>query len=306
MDYSKFLQSVHQQAEKIAGEGGSVMLHHIVKNNGCELDGLVIMKKGSHVAPTIYLNTYYDQYRMGRGMDDIMREIRQIYEKNHHAIAFDPECFSNYERVRTRIVYKVINYEKNKKLLSDIPYKRMLDLAIVFYCLLDQREGMSATALIYHTHLKAWQVTENRIYEDAVTNTPKLLKYCIKPMNKLLNEMVGNDADTEEAMHVSQEEQQDESPWTAMYVLTNKARINGAACILYEDVLDKFAASMSSDLYILPSSIHEVILLPKIACYDKEALTDMVREVNAEGVAVDEILSDHVYEYRRKEGILSM
>ena len=91
-----------------------------------------------------------------------------------------------------------------------------------------------------------------------------------------------------------------------MYVLTNESSLNGASCILYEDVLYDFAHEIDNDLYILPSSIHEVILLPKLSIYEKKELVNMVREVNTEGVDADEVLSDNVYEYNRKDRIITM
>lgn len=86
-----------------------------------------------------------------------------------------------------------------------------------------------------------------------------------------------------------------------MYVMTNKTRINGASCIFYDGVLEHFADSIDSDVYILPSSVHEVILLPKSKGFDKEILKKMVREVNIEGVSADEVLSNNIYEYVKKD-----
>lgn len=308
MNYNEFLAYVRQSAEKSAAEGTKVLIQHMIKNNGKELDGLVMIEPGHNVSPTIYLNGFYRQYQEGREPDDIMREIMCTYEEHKNGITFDSVHFNDYEQIRHSIVYKVINYEKNKKLLSDVPHKRILDLAVVFYCLIEQKKGMSATALIHNAQLTAWGVTEDEIYQAAVQNTPELLESSIQPMKALLNEMTGTGAHDEPAGCLSEEKHpQDASePEGGMYVLTNRARVNGAACILYEDVLKKFAAYMGCDLYILPSSVHEVILLPKISQYDKRALADMVREVNAEGVAEDEILSENVYEYNRSDGMISL
>lgn len=91
-----------------------------------------------------------------------------------------------------------------------------------------------------------------------------------------------------------------------MYVLTNQSKIHGASCILYEDVLRDFSDKLGRDLYILPSSIHEVILLPKTESFDRDGLNCMVQEVNRDGVSMDEVLSDHVYEYNRASGMIEM
>lgn len=306
-NYKEFLQCVKDCVTKNAEEGSKILINHIIKNNGKELDGLVILKKGCNVAPTIYLNDYYGRYKCGVSVDDIVADIMRFYENNNN-FNFNPEIFEKYANIKGSIVYKVINYDKNRKLLEDIPHKKLLDLAVVFYCLIERSDGISATALIHNSHVKSWGITEDQLYEDAIVNTPNLLESCIKPISMLLKEIVGTGSRSDDRAFNSYDEKELELMCTTneMFVLTNKSRINGAACILYEKVLERLAETMDSDLYILPSSVHEVILLPKHSSYDKNMLKEMVCEVNAEGVAADEILSDNVYVYNRKDGTITM
>lgn len=299
MKYAEFLNSIQIQAKETAGKGGCVSINHIIKNNGCELDGLVIMEEDSHVSPTIYLNDYYEQYEKGRNLDDIVNEIILIYLENKDRFHIHTSFFHEYEKVKNTIVYRIVNYKQNEKLLELVPHKKFLDLAVIFYCLLEQEEDGNATALIYHSHVDMWGVTEEDLFDAAVTNTPQLLKSSIKPMSDMLRDMIPSETEGLENHDFMNEQ-------TQMYVLTNQYKIHGASCMLYEDVLRQFAEKMKQDLYILPSSIHEVILLPKLSCYDKLQLNSMVREVNCDGVSKDEILSDHVYEYHRKSGMIEM
>ena len=183
-------------------------------------------------------------------------------------------------------------------MLAQVPHKRILDLAVVFYCLLDNGDGKSATALIYNNNLKNWNVTIDDVYKAALKNTPDLLHCRISSMSSLFDKC-GVNVDGKEV------DLKDYVP-SDMYVLTNETKINGAACILYDNVLYDFAQKLGKDLYILPSSIHEVILLPKLPIFEKNELVNMVREVNTEGVAADEILSDNVYEYNRNERLITM
>ena len=278
----------------------SVTLNHVMKNNGTELDGITIMEKDKNIAPTIYINSFYDRYREGVSLKAVVSEIIRIYNQNKNSININADYFENYENVRKTIVYKLVNYQKNKKLLEDVPYKRVLDLAVVFYCLIEQRKGVSATALIHNEHLRIWNVTEDEIYNDALKNTPVLLAGSIVPMSKILSEIAGTapvDNDEKVCEYTGED---------ILYVLTNSSRVNGAACILYDNLLKKFANDVHSDLYILPSSVHEVIIVPKKNAFDKSELADMVREVNEQGVSQDEILSDNVYEYNRKNGLITM
>lgn len=302
MEYEVFKQHIRDGVEAQTKKGGKVLVNHIIKNNGRELDGLVILEEGCNVAPTIYLNSYFEQYQDGRKISDIVKDIINIHKSNKNNLKFASDMFNDYNNVRDKVVYKVINYDKNLKLLLDVPHKKMLDLAIVYYCLLDQDKGMSATALIHNSHLKSWNITEQQLYEDAIINTPRLLKSCIRPMSTVLREMIEAEDDEDRGEGDTQLIGREGE----MYVLTNENRVNGAACMLYEKVLDKFADLMESDLYILPSSIHEVIILPKQSAYDKKMLQDMVREVNVEGVAADEVLSDSVYEYSRRDRMIKM
>ena len=298
MEYKEFVEYIKMNAGYIAGEGGNITINHVIKNNGCEMDGLVIMEKGKDIAPTIYLDSFYELYTNGENIKNIIRQIEVIYEQNKNNVTFDVNILKHFDTIKDKIVYKVVNYRSNEKLLEQVPHKRILDLAVVFYCLLDNEYGRSATALIYNNSLKNWNVTIDDVYKAALKNTPDLLHSKISSMAALF-EKCGVNVDGEEV------DLKDYVP-SDMYVLTNESKLNGAACILYENVLYDFAQKLGADLYILPSSVHEVILLPKLSMFEKDELVNMVKEVNTEGVAADEVLSDHVYEYNRTERLITM
>lgn len=298
MEYKEFVEYIKMNAGYIAGEGGNITINHVIKNNGCEMDGLVIMEKGKDIAPTIYLDSFYELYTNGENIKNIILQIEVIYEQNKNNVTFDVNILKHFDTIKDKIVYKVVNYRSNEKLLEQVPHKRILDLAVVFYCLLDNEYGRSATALIYNNNLKNWNVTIDDVYKAALKNTPDLLHSKISSMAALF-EKCGVNVDGEEV------DLKDYVP-SDMYVLTNESKLNGAACILYENVLYDFAQKLGADLYILPSSVHEVILLPKLSMFEKDELVNMVKEVNTEGVAADEVLSDHVYEYNRTERLITM
>ena len=298
MEYKEFVEYIKMNAGYIAGEGGNITINHVIKNNGCEMDGLVIMEKGKDIAPTIYLDSFYELYTNGENIKNIIRQIELIYEQNKNNVTFDVNILKHFDTIKDKIVYKVVNYRSNEKLLEQVPHKRILDLAVVFYCLLDNEYGRSATALIYNNNLKNWNVTIDDVYKAALKNTPDLLHSKISSMAALF-EKCGVNVDGEEV------DLKDYVP-SDMYVLTNESKLNGAACILYENVLYDFAQKLGADLYILPSSVHEVILLPKLSMFEKDELVNMVKEVNTEGVAADEVISDHVYEYNRTERLITM
>lgn len=320
MTYDEFVNDVREDINKLLGDEVFVKTHRILKNNDIELDALTIITKDSNVSPTIYLNSYYDEYLSGKKIEEITKEIYDLYNDNSSRINFDVDIFKNYESVRDKVVFKLINTKANKKLLRDIPHISFLDLSIVFYCIFDSEYLGSATALIHNIHINMWEITVDELFEIAKKNTPRLLRYEIKEMNELIREILvvdikkviceNDDIYDRNCELASPEKVADElmkdlleaKEQISMYVLTNKQRMNGAACLLYDNIIEDFAKEKQKDLYILPSSIHEVILIPAINGINRDELTEMVKEVNRDEVDDIDILSDHTYYYSREEG----
>lgn len=313
MEYCEFIESVRSQVMDKVGVNTKVVVNHVYKNNGRELDGMVIMEEGRSVAPTIYLNDYYKAYTMGETIEDIVGHIYGIYDTHKdNLIGLDVNIFNEFKNIKDRVVYKLVNYEKNKMLLKKVPYKKVLDLAVLYCYLLDTEDGVKASALIHNEHIERWGVDISELHEAAVINTPKLLPAIITPMTTIIDDIMmarcGECAETTFTINdvVKVVKAEECGILNPMYVLTNENKYQGAGCILYDGVLQEFAQYMNSDMYILPSSIHEVIILLKNQEYNKDSLKKMVREVNSEGVELDDILSDNVYEYNRNDGFIRL
>lgn len=307
MEFTNFKTLVREEVARRTGEQYRVRINDVIKNNGVVLSGITMMQDDSNISPTIYLNHFYEEYERGEAtLENIVEEVLDTYERNKVNRSVDMRFFMNYESIKDRIIFKLIHAERNEELLKDIPHIRYLDLAIVFQCLVSEEMFGNATIMIHNAHLKIWDTTIEEIYRNAIQNTPKLQKYDIKNMRDILCEMM-----LLEEMEGPGESEQDacfkELPDSVpMYVLSNKARVQGAACILYPGILKDFAAAIRSDFYILPSSIHEVILLPAQGEEDREALKQMVREVNASQVEREEVLSDSVYYFDREQNELQV
>lgn len=295
MEFTNFTTLVQREVEKRAGENYRVKLNDVMKNNGVVLRGITLMQDDSNISPTIYLNPYYDAYENGdTTLGTVIDEVIDTYERNKINRSIDMKFFLNYETVRSRIIFKLINTEKNRELLRDVPYIPFHDLSIVFQCLVSEERFGNASILIHNVHLQLWKVNARELYECALENTPLLQGYELADMNTVLEEMKALGGIDDEEI----EDMQQEVP---MYVLSNKSMINGASCILYKDILKDFAMVVDKDLYVLPSSIHEVILLPSDGTQESEQLKEMVREINQSQVEKEEVLSDSVYYYRRSD-----
>ena len=291
MMYELFIKEVKEAVENKVGTGFDVTVNQITKNNNLILDGLVIKATDTNIAPTIYLNGYYERYEDGAmNLDAVVDSIIDTYN-HHNSVTFDISTFTDFDAVKNRICYKLVNTASNKKLLEDVPHRELFDLSIVYYVVVSVEANVTGSIIIHNNHIKLWDITENDLYEFASDNTKRLLPAGIKSMFDTLSEMV----DMEDLPNTDD----------FMYVLTNKEKLQGASTILYPDVLSTFAMKKNANLWLIPSSIHEWIIIPDDGNMNRETLSKMIQEVNGSQLAVDEILSDHPYYYNRTTKVLS-
>ena len=300
MTYQDFETEVLSKVTEQLPDSHSAKIKPIGKNNGVMLHGLIINNGHSNISPTIYLDYYYDEYNKGHTFDELIDEIMTQYHRYSLDDDFDVTLFTDYEKCRHNISYKLINYEKNKEMLKDVPHIIYLDLAIVFYCILESAVLQTSSILIRNVHLKLWNIDANDLFDIASENTPCLLSSDIINLSDIVRDILDNNiADEDECLD------EDEFEKCPMYVLTNRIKLYGACCILYKNLLEEFAKQLKNDLYIIPSSIHEVLLVPKSDAYTGEYLTELVREVNATQLQPEDVLSDHVYYYSRKDDAIT-
>lgn len=294
MNYQQFIEEVERRVkEKIKGnETMAVYIHTAVKNNGKERKGITVSEKGIHISPTIYLEEYFQQFQEGKPIEKIVEKILQLYEEVKCSHPWEESLLQNYEELKGKFACKLIHRGKNEKLLNDIPYVPWMDLAIVVFVLLEVSPYGTATVLVRKEHLEIWRLTEAQLFDEAKRNTPILLPYQFCPMRKLLQEIC--------PYAVDEGEEEEES----LYVLSNKLRSFGATSMLYEGILEKVGQKLGENYYILPSSIHEVIVVPESKSPVKQDLEEMVREINETQVEEEEVLSDRVYYFSRKENRL--
>ena len=211
----------------------------------------------------------------------------------------DMKCFLEYESVKNNIVYKLINTERNRELLEDIPYIEFLDLSVVFQCLLSQKESHLETLLIHNVHTKLWGVTVEELYRAAEENTQKILPYELRNMTDVMDEILEAEG-TEEFKHEDCIVELESNK--LMYVLGNQKRIDGAVSMIYPRLLRDFADVTGSNFYIIPASVHEVLLLPAENPEDRENLKGMIKEINDTQMEAEEILSYSLYWFDNIKG----
>lgn len=285
MNYLEFVDAVEEKMKKEAEDCLSVFAQTNVKNNGKKRKGLTIMEKGLNVAPTIYLEEYFMQFKRGKSIDNIVGNIWELYKEVRFTDNNIGVNLMSYDKIKGKIVYKLINLEKNQEMLQDVPYRKFLDLALVCYVLLDNDEHGTATMTVKWEHLKSWGIDKDTLFRNAERNTRRLLPAEVKTMKDTISELLGKEEDGEE---------------DGMYVVTNPLKCFGAVCICYVGVLYMIGEVIGEDYFIIPSSVHEMILVAKSYAVDREELEEMVREINETQVDEEEVLSNKVYYYDRK------
>ena len=292
MKYDEFNELIRTKLADICGPEFSVSVYEAIKNNSVIHKGISIRESDNRVAPTIYMDEFYTDYCDGRDIEDIVNEILKVYSENRTGPDIETEKFLDFDWVKDRVFFKLINARENAAMLQDVPSIMFLDLAIVFGVYMGNFRNAFSSVLIKQEHMEMWHTDEKELKKHAFKNTPKILPSAIWTIKDLLNEM-----------GVPTGEISCETP---MYILSNKERINGAAVLLYKGILKKFAGNLGSDVFILPSSVHEVILVPVCDVMDPDSLMEMIAEVNDTQVSKEEVLSYTLYRYSREKDAVDM
>ena len=294
MDYESFAAYIAEYLE-MEYDDLNVEPVSILKNNDVTFRGLTLYREDNNVAPTIYLDDFYTSY-MNAEIDitTICEKVEEIYEKSREEAFFDTENLTDYENVRKRIICKLINYERNIEFLDTVPFKKVMDLAVIFQIVVSlKQQSVCGTINVSNDMLRVWDVSLDQLYENAVLNSVLMRPFIIRPIVEVLRDMLiqkgADPADLKDA-------EEFECP---MEIASNTSNQNGAAVMLYPGLLEQYARACESDYYILPSSVHELIFIPKRYYDDYEDLIPLVKEVNETQVKREEFLSNSIYYYEK-------
>lgn len=291
LNFEEFKEKIKEELGSYLPEQDSYTLElQKVEKNNVTQEAVVIQKEGSNLGATMYLEPYFKDYQEGDYVEEICQRIADVYEKNP-APEIDVTDFSNYEQVKDRLEIKMVSKEGNDAYLSTSPHQLNEIGAEIVYVNLGESEMGQATVRVTNQLLHRYGISMEELFAQAMENTKEQSPLRIQSMDEVMREMLGEDM----PLPVS------ESP---MYVISNPQRLNGATVILYPDALKEIREKVGSDYYILPSSVHELLAIPKGEAPSKAELRKMVREINESQVEPQERLSGEVYEYKGKQNEL--
>ena len=292
MDYRTFVEKIREKIQEHLGKDYEVQITTNPKFNGTEKTGLSIRKtqEPQQVMPIIYLEECFERYLQEKEFSECVEEICVVYKhqkENEEKIMAELKSIENmnrWEKVQNKVYPMIVSAKENEDLKGKYFYQEYLDF-LILYVIRVTEVGIGSIKITKQM-VKSWKVSEYEIHHQAVENL-KTDGYRVRSLNSVVKEnLLGITEDAEEEIEEAE----------PMYVLTNQIKYFGAAGIfLCAEMFQKIVGKQN--FYILPSSVHELILVKDTDGYDMETLSTMVRNVNEEQVTEDERLSNHAYYY---------
>lgn len=293
MEIEEFIQAVVNGIREKFGYEYRVEAVDVPRNNGIIFHGISIMHEKRNVAPCIYLDEYYGRYvDEDMEIDAVIEDIIRLYKENADTMDFDMSQFTDYFLAKANLRGRLVNTAKNRVLLQDLPHRNFLDLSLVYYVEIGGCDRGTGSILVHNNHMEQWEVSEEELYQTVMENMENSDHGVVQNLMQLIARMAG-------LAEIPDGLKNDDSP--VLYVLSNKERRDGAVQLLNKRMLKTAAKMFGRDFMVLPSSIHEILLVPVTDDMEEKdyvvKFANMVREVNDTQVEDTEILSYHVYRY---------
>ena len=257
------------------------------------MDSITLIDKTveKNVSPTIYINNMYDHYLNTENLQKVLQDAAESMDK---AFLEAPKVgILDMDNARDNIVFQVVNTMQNEDMLRDMPHRDFQDLSIIYRWVVSVDDRGVQSTVVRDNLAKQLGMTEADLFKCAVENTRRILPPVVKSMNEVMKEMMMSDGMPAEIADMILDEMPADR---TMWIISNEKGINGAGSMLYEDVLHKLSMQLETDLYLLPSSVHECIAV-SVDMGDPYELAEMVNEINMSQVSLEERLSNQVYHY---------
>ncbi len=309
MDYESFKERVMREFLDYMPEryaGCELELRKVPKVNTC-LTGVVIKpkEKCSFCGPTFYMERMYDQYKNCESFEKVMANQAIYLEES---LKYLPKDILELDlaSIKDKIVFQVVNTKENREMIALCPHRNFMDLSVVYRAITNvDDEGVSGF-LITNDIAKAEDLTEKALYAMAKKNTKKLFPFkrerIEETMMRMMKRWGANDKDIDESFPYIDEVPEKER----VYVISNQFEFFGANALLYKDVIGDVANSIGTDCYILPSSVHDLVVLSTDIFGESTKLINLVRETNSEHVRTSDRLSDSIYLYSLADKKINM
>ena len=295
----KFMEDIKERLED-AGIDANITTNTVKKLNE-SYEAITITPNDSNMGMNLPIEKFFEAYDDGRSYDEVIDKAMEVIENGMDARPdFNIDDLTDYSKMKETLAMEVVSAEANKEMLETVPHKMMEDMAVVYRFVLSSDEDGRASVLVTNQMIENMGITAEQLHADAMENAPQIKPAEIKGMTEVLAELMG--VEQAEMMGIGPVAPEDEQ----MYVASVPDKVHGAGVLAYENFMDQAAERAGGDFFILPSSIHEILIVPDNGQMDLKSLEDMVKEVNATQVAPQDKLTDSVYHYDSKEKIFEL
>ena len=307
MEFEKFVETVKETIKDYLPDeykNASVDVYPFKKLNENYL-GMTVRTEGQRTSPTLNLNMFYQK------MQDVHMDMKDIMEKMADVVQIIPididmDVLTNYEKAKENLFIRVSDADRNQEILSNVPHTRVENLAITYHIFANSGADGIASTIVTHEMMRLFGVSKDQLHQDALENSPKLFPVKVDSMDKMMENMMRNDmraAGVKEEDIDQMMEEMYQTMGVPLTIVTNEQMLDGAAVLFYPGQMDQIGELLKGDYYILPSSTHEMLVLPDDGEMTSRELKRMVMAVNNSEVRPEEKLADEVYHYDTKDRI---
>ena len=298
MDFKEFVNKLEQDLKDAMADispGATVDVRSVEKLQEGSYTGITISPAGGNVGMNLNANQLFDQMQDGQSYEGVLAVAVSTAERGLHDMpAVDVSELMNYEAAKKYLCFDVVGSDRNADMLEKVPHTDKENISMVYRLQLDSTENGAATVLITNAMMEQFGVTKEQLHADAMENAQEIRPADFRTMAAVMAEMMG----------MPEEMMADMAP--PMYVATNQDKVQGAAVMFYPDFMDQAAKELGGDIFILPSSVHEVLILPDDGNMNAQELMEMVTSINASEVSPEDRLTDSVYHYDAQERIFEL
>ncbi len=298
MDFKEFTEKLEQNL-KVALEdgplGASVQKHELEKMNGQSYTALTVTPADKNVGMNINVDALYEQMQYGAGYQNVLSHaLNQATAFVQDSPQFDISMLSDYEQMKPKLFVEVVGAERNAEMLEKIPHVQIEDMAMVYRVQVAVKDGEFASALVSNQMMETMGVTADQLHQDALDNSVEMRPAKVQSLSEVIATLTDMPVEMIEGS----------AP--PLLVVSTEDKIKGASAMFYPDIMDKLSKEVGGDFFVLPSSIHEALVMPDNGEMSADELKAMVTSINGDVVDPADVLTDQVYHFDAKERIFEL
>lgn len=301
MNYEEFKQRIEndlKDALEAKGYGKVEVAFEQTNKVNQSYEAIVVKPEGGTIGASLKVESIFEHYNITGDYDAALSKAANTFaEAIDNMPKYGTQELSSYEKMKDKLAIEVIPADRNENLLQRIPHKLMEDMAIVYRIILDRTEDGTNTILVTNNLINQMGVTPEQLHQDALENAQKIRPAELNTLRDTLVELVGP-----EMVSFMDED----GPESKIFVATVDDKMHGAGVIAYQEFMNEVSEKVGGDFYIIPASVHEVLIVPDLPNMDIKSMEDMIHTVNATELRPEDILSEKLYHYDSKEKVFEM